>query len=165
MHEALKQLSKANCQSREDQLSLRELCRTEFGRLLPAGFFSQFGDVKRLKVSRSKKTAKSKHYAFVEFQSAQVAAIAAEAMNGYMMFTQKLDCHVLPPSQVHPDLFKGASRAFKKIPWGDIEQKRHNMPRNAAQQVCRPCNAEIHCPLLNSELKSIQHIGLIDVAD
>lgn len=103
--------------------------------LLCPGFFSQFGDVKRLKVSRSKKTGNSKHYAFVEFRSSQVAAIAADAMNGYMMFTQKLDCHVLPASKVHPELFKGANRAFKRIPWSAIEQKRHNKPRTVKEQV------------------------------
>ena len=64
-----------------------------------------------------------------------MAAIAAEAMNGYMMFTQKLDCHVLAESEVHADLFKGANKTFKKIPWDTIEQKRHNKPRNVTEQV------------------------------
>lgn len=109
-----------------------------------AGFFSQFGDVKRLKVSRNKKTGRAKHYAFVEFRSPQVAAIAAEAMNGYMMFTQKLDCHVLAASDVHKDLFKGTSRGFKKIPWAKIEQTRHNKPRTVKEQV-RVCQPSRHC--------------------
>ena len=60
-------------------------------------------------------------------------------MDGYMMFTQKLDCHVLKASEVHTDLFKGANRAFKKIPWDVIEQKRHNKPRTVTQQVIDPC--------------------------
>lgn len=106
------------------------------------GFFSQFGDVRRLKVSRSKKSGNSKHYAFLEFKSPQVAAIAAEAMNGYMLFTQKLDCHVLAASEVHKDLFKGTERTFKKIPWSLIEQKRHNKPRSVTQQVCLSLNCK-----------------------
>jgi nucleolar protein 15 len=32
------------------------------------GFFSQFGEVSKLRVSRSKKTARSKGYAFLEFK-------------------------------------------------------------------------------------------------
>ncbi len=41
-------------------------------------------------MSRNKKTGKSKHYAFLEFQHRDVAAIAAEAMNGYFLFKQAL---------------------------------------------------------------------------
>ena len=43
-----------------------------------------------MRVSRNKKTGKAKHYAFLEFQYPEVAATAAEAMNDYMLFTQKL---------------------------------------------------------------------------
>jgi len=53
-----------------------------------AGFFAQFGRVTKVRVSRNKKTGAAKHYAFLEFASAEVAAIAAEAMDGYMLFTQ-----------------------------------------------------------------------------
>jgi nucleolar protein 15 len=41
-----------------------------------------------VRLSRSKKTAKPKHYAFLEFQHADVAQIAAETMDGYFMFKQ-----------------------------------------------------------------------------
>lgn len=68
--------------------------------MLCAGFFSQFGKVTKVRVSRNKKTGKAKHYAFLEFQLADVAAIAAEAMDGYMMFTQKLVVRVVP-TKVH----------------------------------------------------------------
>lgn len=37
-----------------------------------AGFFSQFGDVKNVRMSRSKKTAQSKGYAFLEFKHPEV---------------------------------------------------------------------------------------------
>ena len=37
---------------------------------------------------------------------AEVAAIAAEAMDGHMMFTCKLRARVLKAADVHPDLFK-----------------------------------------------------------
>jgi nucleolar protein 15 len=43
-------------------------------------------------VSRSKRTAKAKHYAFLEFQHADVAAIAAETMDGYFLFKQVRLC-------------------------------------------------------------------------
>ena len=53
-----------------------------------AGFFSQFGKLTRVRLSRNKKTGKAKHYAFLEFQYPEVAEVAAEAMNGYFLFTQ-----------------------------------------------------------------------------
>lgn len=105
------------------------------------GFFSQFGDVKHVKVSRSKKTGNAKHFAFLEFKSPEVAAIAAEAMDGYMLFTQKLVCSVLEQSAVHPDLFKGTHRRFKKVPWAKVEAQRHNQPRTTAQHAQRVARA------------------------
>ena len=45
----------------------------------------------KVRVSRNKKTGAAKHYAFLEFASPEVAAIAAEAMDGYMLFTQARD--------------------------------------------------------------------------
>ena len=77
-------------------------------------------------MSRNKKTGKSKHYAFIEFSSAEVAKIVAEAMDGYFFFGQKLQCRVMKKSEVHPELFKGANRAFRIIPWLKIERERHN---------------------------------------
>ena len=41
-----------------------------------------------MRLSRNKKTGKAKHYAFLEFQYPEVAEVAAEAMNGYFLFTQ-----------------------------------------------------------------------------
>ena len=70
------------------------VCKTTFS--CPAGFFTQFGNVTNVKVSRNKKTGKAKHYAFLEFQYPEVAETAAEAMNDYMLFTQKLVVRVVP---------------------------------------------------------------------
>ena len=77
------------------------------------GFFSQFGVVTRVRVSRNKRTGKCKHYAFVEFYLPEVAAIAAEAMDGYMMFAQKLKVEVIPRSRQHPALMRGSKKPFK----------------------------------------------------
>lgn len=73
-------------------------------------FFSQFGQVTRLRLSRSKKNAKSKGYAFVEFGEESVAKIVAETMQGYLLFDKTLVCHVLPKDKCHPLLFKGHKR-------------------------------------------------------
>lgn len=71
-------------------------------------FFSQFGDVKRLKLYRSKKTNRSKGYAFVEFDEEEVAKVVSEAMNGYMMQEKQLVCNVVPRDKLHGKMFKGS---------------------------------------------------------
>lgn len=68
-----------------------------------------------MRLSRSKKTGKSKHYAFLEFGSAEVARIVAEAMDGYMLFAQKLVARHMRKEEVHEELFKGANRVFKQV--------------------------------------------------
>ena len=100
-------------------------------------FFSQFGRVENVRLSRSKKTAKSKGYAFLQFQSVEVASIAAEAMDGYHMFGQKLVVKTLKASDVHPETFNGANRVFKRIPWREIEAKRHNKDRTEEEEKKR----------------------------
>ena len=97
-------------------------------------FFSQFGTVTNVRLSRSKKTAKSKGYAFLQFQSVEVASIAAEAMDGYHMFGQKLVVKALNKADVHPEIFNGANRVFKRIPWREIEAKRHNKDLNPEEE-------------------------------
>lgn len=56
-------------------------------------YFSQFGDVTRLRLSRNKKTGRSKHYAFIEFASHEVAQIVAETMHNYLLFGRLLQCN------------------------------------------------------------------------
>lgn len=79
-------------------------------------YFSQFGRVLNLRLSRNKKTGASKHYAFVEFASAEVADIVARTMNNYLMFGHILRCSLIPKEQVHENLFKGANTRFKVDP-------------------------------------------------
>ena len=43
------------------------------------GYFSQFGEVSRLRLSRNKKTGKSKHYAFVEFNIPKLRRLSRRA--------------------------------------------------------------------------------------
>lgn len=79
-------------------------------------YFSQFGDINRLRLSRNKKTGASKHFAFIEFASSEVAEIVAKTMNNYLMFGHILKVRKVPDEQVHKDLWKGAGKRFKVIP-------------------------------------------------
>ncbi|GCA62808.1 hypothetical protein KIPB_005951 [Kipferlia bialata] len=80
------------------------------------GFFSQFGELKHLRLSRSKKTGGSKGYAFIEFDSPETAAVVAETMDGYLLFTRILRCKQLTHAEVHADLWKGEGKAFRTTP-------------------------------------------------
>ncbi|KAI9785707.1 MAG: hypothetical protein M1839_008724 [Geoglossum umbratile] len=87
-------------------------------------YFTQFGEILRLRLSRNKKTGRSKHYAFIEFASSEVARIVAETMDNYLMFGHILKCKTVPQEQVHENLWKGANKRFKKIPRNRIEGKK-----------------------------------------
>ncbi|KAK1139584.1 nucleolar protein [Aspergillus melleus] len=87
-------------------------------------YFSQFGEILRLRLSRNRITGRSKHYAFVEFESVSVAKIVAATMDNYLMYGHILKCKYVPSDQLHPEVFKGANRRFKKTPWNRIEKKR-----------------------------------------
>ncbi|CEO96230.1 RRM domain-containing protein [Plasmodiophora brassicae] len=72
------------------------------------GYFSQFGKVVRLRLSRNPKTHKSRHYAFVELETPDVAKVVVDAMHGYMMYGRTLVCQIVPESKIHDKLFAGA---------------------------------------------------------
>lgn len=89
-------------------------------------YFSQFGTISRLRLARNRTTARPKHYAFIEFASSAVARVVADTMNNYLMYGHILKCRLLSEDQIHPDLWKGANRRFKQVPWNDIEKRRLN---------------------------------------
>lgn len=57
-------------------------------------FFLQFGTVKRAKLSRSKKTGRSRGFGFIEFEDKEVARIAANTMHGLILFSKQLVCQL-----------------------------------------------------------------------
>lgn len=96
-------------------------------------YFSQFGDIKHLRISRNKKSGKSKHYGFIEFASSEVADIVARTMNKYLMFGHILQVHVIPPEQVPKALFlgmNGVTRRFHVVPRNAMERREMRLPKD-----------------------------------
>ena len=82
-------------------------------------YFSQFGTITRLRLSRNRKTGKSKHFGWVEFVSKDVAEIVAETMDGYLIHPHRMVCKVV---EVDDRVWKGANKVFKRIPWKRINK-------------------------------------------
>jgi len=99
------------------------------------GFFEQFGAVKNLKVCRSRKTGKSKHYGFIEFEYPEVAKIVADSMHNYLMFENILQVHPIPPERVHRKLWKGVNqRQRTPVDFVKIAMMKHNKDRTLEEQ-------------------------------
>ena len=96
------------------------------------GYFAQFGKVMRVRVARSKKTGNYRGYGFIEFADKDVAQIAAETMNNYLMFNKILKCHVIPKEKIHPDTFRNAGKLFVK-PVKSWLRKTFNRKRSVEQ--------------------------------
>ncbi|KAJ1663052.1 nucleolar protein [Coemansia sp. RSA 1813] len=91
------------------------------------GYFSQFGEIKRLRLSRNPTTGKSRHYAFIEFKSSEVATIAAGTMNNYLMFERLLKCKVVPESDVHSKMFANCKKPSYTL---GLNKKQHIQASN-----------------------------------
>ena len=100
-------------------------------------YFGQFGEVVRLRLSRNKKTGKSKHYAYCEFKHPEVAAIVAESMDNYLLFESVLKVRLMTEKEVHPELWKGANRKFKSVPWRRNARETHDKLRTEEELVKR----------------------------
>ncbi|XP_050211133.1 uncharacterized RNA-binding protein C1827.05c [Mercurialis annua] len=92
-------------------------------------YFSQFGNIKRLRIARNKKTGKSKHYGFIEFEDPEVAEVVADCMHNYLLFEHLLQVHLIPPEHVHPKLWRGFDYRYTPFDWVQVEQKRLNKDR------------------------------------
>ncbi|XP_047157192.1 uncharacterized RNA-binding protein C1827.05c-like isoform X2 [Vigna umbellata] len=93
------------------------------------GYFGQFGTIKRLRIARNKKTGKSRHFGYIEFESPEVAKIVADTMHNYLLFEHLLQVHVVPPENVHSRLWRGFSYRHKPLDYVQIERKRHDKER------------------------------------
>ncbi|KAK1979468.1 hypothetical protein LZ30DRAFT_726229 [Colletotrichum cereale] len=93
------------------------------------GYFSQFGPISRMRLARNKKTGASKHYAFIEFAEESTADIVSKTMDSYLLFGHILKVKTVPRDQLHEDVWKGANKRFKKIPWSKIAAGEIAKPR------------------------------------
>jgi nucleolar protein 15 len=91
-------------------------------------FFGQFGKICKLRLSRSKKTAGSKGYGYIQFEFPEIAKIVSEATNNHIIAGKAIVVQHMDPESVWPELFKGHNRTFRDLrPSREaIRRKRHN---------------------------------------
>lgn len=89
-------------------------------------YFKQFGTIVNLRLSRNRKTGASKHYAFIQFETKTVADIVAMTMDNYLLFGHILKVKSVTDEQLSPDIWKGANKRFKKVPWNKLEGRSLN---------------------------------------
>ena len=107
-------VNKTASKSNVDPPSLSKRGRLYVGNL-PFGFyhealkeyFSQFGKVTKVRVERSKRTGGFKGYAFVEFENTEVAQIAADATNNYIIDKKILKARCITPEDQHVKRLRG----------------------------------------------------------
>lgn len=99
-------------------------------------YLTQFGDIRRLRLARNKRTGATKHYAFVEFADEDVGKIVCETMHNYLLEGRLLQVHVLPKEKVHPNLWIGANRKYRKVPGARRHRVLHDeRPRSGEQKL------------------------------
>ncbi|XP_051004147.1 MKI67 FHA domain-interacting nucleolar phosphoprotein [Acomys russatus] len=96
-------------------------------------YFTQFGTITRFRLSRSKRTGHSRGYAFLEFESEDVAKIVAETMDNYLFGERLLSCKFMPPEKVHKELFKDWNVTFHQPSFPAV--KRYNQKRGHLQML------------------------------
>merc|ERR1712198_511982 len=52
-------------------------------------------------------------HGFLEFRHEEVAKVAADTMNNYLMYRQILKCEFIPADKLHPETFKNCHRPFR----------------------------------------------------
>ncbi|XP_072760913.1 MKI67 FHA domain-interacting nucleolar phosphoprotein-like [Anoplolepis gracilipes] len=111
-------------------------------------YFKQFGKVSRVRVARSKRTGKSRGYAYVEFFYPEVAQIAAESMNNYLMCGRLLKATYIPPEKQHVGFFAG-------INWSEDNYPKLRNRRNSIQHKNRVQSTENYKKYIEKSLNKL----------
>jgi len=111
---------------------------------LPHGFFEQqlrqyfrqFGRVLRVRLARSLRTGNSKGYAFVEFEYPEVAKVAADTMDNYLMFQKVVKASYIPPEKQTFNFFRTSlKKVINKV---SLSLRDTNPLLIQIQPLCRP---------------------------
>jgi nucleolar protein 15 len=98
-------------------------------------YFSQYGKVTRLRLTRSRRTGGYKGYGWIEFLDARVAKEVAAEHDGMLLRKKFLVCKVVPPAEVHPETFRNCDRKFRVIDWAARDKAIKNRLRTPREML------------------------------
>ncbi|KAK0519139.1 nucleolar protein [Tilletia horrida] len=98
-------------------------------------YFSQFGTVTRVRLSRNRSTGAPKHYGFIEFADRDVATIVQETMDNYLLNGHLIQVKEVPKEKVHEKLWIGSGRKYRPIPRDRVQRLRHDAPKSKEQKA------------------------------
>ncbi|KAL0230582.1 hypothetical protein PCE1_004139 [Barthelona sp. PCE] len=96
-------------------------------------YFTQFGLVKSVRISRNRRTGAHKHFGWVEFQDRHDAEVAVEVMTNYLVHFNFLQAKLLEDSEIHEGLFKNAAKPFFHVNHRRKHREEINKKRTAEQ--------------------------------
>ncbi|KAJ8921425.1 hypothetical protein NQ315_003043 [Exocentrus adspersus] len=122
-------------------------------------YFKQFGAVTNLKVCRSNQSGRSKGYGYIEFLHPDVAKIAAETMNNYLMFKKRVVAEYVPFEKRPKGLFKG--RSSNRLKYSTKTRREKQMRANSkVDEATHLKRSSARLSRLNKKLKKLQSIGI-----
>ena len=112
---------------------------TEYSEKEIRAFFGQFGKILKLRLSRSKKTARSRGYAYIQYEIPEIAQVAADATNNYFIGGRPILVEVMNHEAILPGLFKGANKKFKDYTLSreSVNRKGHNKKSHECFEVSK----------------------------
>ncbi|CAG9860902.1 unnamed protein product [Phyllotreta striolata] len=134
---------------------------------LPHGFFEQelrnyykqFGKVTNVRVCRSGNSGRSKGFGYVEFAQPEVAKIAADTMNNYLMFKKRITAEYVPYEKRPKGIFIGKSTTLEKYSKKARRdrQKQANLNMNETTHARR---ASLRISRLAKRLEKLGELGV-----
>jgi nucleolar protein 15 len=76
-------------------------------------YFEQFGTISRFILPRSKHTGRIKGYSFIEYETMEIAKIAANTMNNFILFDRIIKCDVISDRSRYNKIFRRWKRQYK----------------------------------------------------
>ena len=114
-------------------------------------FLGQYGKIRRLRLSRCKKSGKSKGYGFAQFDDPAVAPAVVEELNGMHITGKTLRCDMMEQSKVHKNIWKGMK--IKTLQKKDADIRINGLQQHYKKACDKPVNQRI----MNLISKERQH--------
>ncbi|XP_017782197.1 PREDICTED: MKI67 FHA domain-interacting nucleolar phosphoprotein-like [Nicrophorus vespilloides] len=123
-------------------------------------YFGQFGKVTKVTVPRAKRSGRPRSYAYVEFLFMDVAKIAAETMDNYLMFDKRLVVKVLPQEKCRKLKFGGRLWAENSTPYISKVQEIAKLKNEPQSEEKYMKNSRRQLGQLNKKIKKLAALGI-----